>query len=508
GNKLNKKRFWLHFQISKTHLLNLSPIHTFTFTAVLSSTSSFFTSSPAYSSAILLRQMADIEPPSFSLDLDFDDEPSAEPCNLPPSPPSPPAWRPLWEEDEEDIELQVMDSEEEDEKPRSSYQLNTTPLVAASGRDEPPQILKRLRRGGLPVRPELDSLPSQNADDDIEDFSSEDDDFVADLLPSRHYNSVGSSSKASLGGSGVFTPRPSAQTNSKLKGKVFDTPASSSLETGHSGLVFPKLTASPLRRFRLNDSDEEPAPRRKPEKVASQSTRQCSAATEQSGRIEDLWKNFRPVQTPALDAFCNEYFQSVKDKDSVNRRADDTYANHHHQVESEQCSKVNDHFPPARHYFFHDDARIRVLVRNRLPHFFPAGVTKARGNEQPSEHLVDYRSQFGGASNANNMEKGSSSRARKRPRKSNAKAESSQPWVDPRTTARAPKDAGRRRVQASGQAAAASGHWFTSPEGRKVYVAKSGQELTGQTAYRQFKRDSGGYRKSKKKSTSKRRKKT
>lgn len=37
-------------------------------------------------------------------------------------------------------------------------------------------------------------------------------------------------------------------------------------------------------------------------------------------------------------------------------------------------------------------------------------------------------------------------------------------WVEP-SFASSPKDAGKRRVQASGQSA---GHWYTSPEGRKV----------------------------------------
>ncbi|CAN1318791.1 hypothetical protein LINPERPRIM_LOCUS30951 [Linum perenne] len=474
--------------------------------------------------------MADFEPPSFSLDLDFDAEPQPEPCNPPPSPPSPPTCRPLWEEEDEETEqrLEVIDSEDEDKKACSRDDLTDTPLVPPSGRSKPAQILlKRLKRGGpvieepkTKLKTESGFLPSENANDDIKDFSSEDDDFVPDLLPSRHYNSVCSSSKVSLRGSGILTAQPSARSISKLKGKAFDSPASSSLETGHSGLVFPKLTASPLRRFRLNDSDEEPSPsgnaNRKHEKVESQSTRQCTTATKQSGKsagsnpkIEDLWKNFLPVQsvpikTPALDAFCDEYFQSAKDKSSAGRRGDGIYASnnlehhhHHHQdptvmMELEQCWKVDDPLSPARHYFFHEDARIRSLVQNRLPHFYPVGVNKGRGNEQTSEPLVDYRNQFGGASkgggtSANNMENGST-RGRKRPKKSDAKAASSQGWVDPKTTASAPKDAGRRRVQANDEAAA--GHWFTSPEGRKVYVAKNGQELTGQTAYRRFKRAS------------------
>lgn len=38
-------------------------------------------------------------------------------------------------------------------------------------------------------------------------------------------------------------------------------------------------------------------------------------------------------------------------------------------------------------------------------------------------------------------------------------------WVEPKSRAHMPKDAGKRRVQASSQS---SGHWFTSSDGRKV----------------------------------------
>lgn len=38
-------------------------------------------------------------------------------------------------------------------------------------------------------------------------------------------------------------------------------------------------------------------------------------------------------------------------------------------------------------------------------------------------------------------------------------------WVEPKSCTSMPKDAGKRRVQASGQSA---GHWFTGSDGRKV----------------------------------------
>lgn len=53
-----------------------------------------------------------------------------------------------------------------------------------------------------------------------------------------------------------------------------------------------------------------------------------------------------------------------------------------------------------------------------------------------------------------------------------------------------PKDADKRRVQADCQAADA-GHWFTISDGKRVYVGKNGQELTGRAAYTLFKKESG-----------------
>lgn len=43
-------------------------------------------------------------------------------------------------------------------------------------------------------------------------------------------------------------------------------------------------------------------------------------------------------------------------------------------------------------------------------------------------------------------------------------------WVEPKSCASMPKDAGKRRVQASGQSA---GHWYTGSDGRKVSEKKS-----------------------------------
>ncbi|CAL1375670.1 unnamed protein product [Linum trigynum] len=382
--------------------------------------------------------MAEIEPTYFSLDLDFDAE--TESVVPQPSPSLPPSCRALLEEHDDDKDFAaslVIDSQEERQNEEDELE-----ATRVSGPEEAPRILKRLWRGPVTVEqraklgPELGPAPCEN---DIEDFSSDGDDFFTDMLPSRQHNSVcSSSSKVTLRGSGVLTGRSSGQSSvAKQKGLPLKTPASSSLETSHSGLVFPKLTTSPLRRFQLISSDEEPTP---------------------SGN-----NNVR-IATPAVDEFCNECFQSVTNKNAAaNRRETQEHVstraghdpNRNAMAEFEQCWNVDDPIPPAHHYFFNDDARIQNLVRNRLTHFFPLGVVRARGNLLPSESVIDYMSQFGGTpqnkgTGGSNLEKGS-----------------------------------------------------TRTKGLRL---QKRSELTGQTAYRHFKRDSGGYRNTIQKATGKRKK--
>ncbi|KAK1581924.1 hypothetical protein Q3G72_010218 [Acer saccharum] len=190
-------------------------------------------------------------------------------------------------------------------------------------------------------------------------------------------------------------------------------------------------------------------PSKESKSVASGEKRKVSLITPQK---DDLWKDFCPmmgshIPTPALDAVCEEYFQSAKEKN--------------------------------------------------------AGVVPDRGNQQPSASDIDYMSQFsnGGASNQKGTQKVNNNRSTTRGRNSRA----SGGWVDPKSSATIAKDAGKRQVHASGGQSA--GHWYTSPEGRKVYFSKNGQELTGQIAYRQYRKENGaGFRKSKKKTNSRKKK--
>ncbi|KAG8658187.1 hypothetical protein MANES_03G129000v8 [Manihot esculenta] len=453
--------------------------------------------------------MADIEPPSFSLGLDLDAEPEPQiltrhhqqsglnsapgrsSCTLLQDDNDDGYFQPrVTNSEEDDFGLQVMDSDPED----GPYS---------------PRIFKRLRRGPAIEEPRLKNKEKDVVccDDEIEEFSSQED-LVRDAHSSKRYSSVCSSSKVHLHGSGVLTTQSSSQ---KKRKESSDAPSSSHAETGYNGLVFPKLTRSPLRRFQLIDSDsdseEPPVNEDVSEKTTSSLKEQKLPACEQrrnqsaeKHQNDDLWRDFYPVKnfhipTPVLDEVCEEYFQSLQDKNAAQKVGSDLYKGSvgcHTDLNSitgyEQRWNAADPLPPAHHYFFHDDSRIQTLVRCRLPNFSPLGIVN-KGNQQRSESVINYMSQFHGEASKQGGRRGShngkgSTRGRNKLEKSNARAvmSASEGWVDPKSSSSIPKDAGKRRVRANGQAA---GHWFTSPEGRK---------------------ESGGFRKSKKKTNGKRKK--
>ncbi|OIW02870.1 hypothetical protein TanjilG_29646 [Lupinus angustifolius] len=284
-------------------------------------------------------------------------------------------------------------------------------------------------------------------------------------------------------------------------------------------------------------------------------------------RGQGLLKYFSPLKnfsipTPALNEVCEEYFRSAKDKEVENSGIDisESHPEMYFGVNSscqkdQQLWESSGPLPPAHRYFFHEVPRIQQLVHRRLCNFSPLGVNRV--NQQPNVSHIDYVGQFGctcaskthetqkgfanssirGASKSANLtveetfdasggwvdpkisspfSNGESSRQKttKRNSRSNVskgknKTEkstssnvscSSSNWVEPKRCSNMPKDAGKRRVQASAQS---SGHWYTS-DGRKVYVSKSGQELTGPNAYKQYRKESGaGFKKSKAKTSAK-----
>ncbi|MED6173576.1 hypothetical protein PIB30_060849 [Stylosanthes scabra] len=491
-----------------------------------------------------------MEAPSFSLGFDFtfdsqSPEPEPEPERHSPIHPPPIS-------NGNDLDQQEVPDSDPDTAP-----------------DPPRRVLKRLRRG-LPPQPppppqqqQQPQEPVFNCDDeDIEEFSSQDNDhdrLRVNAHSSTKSHPMCSSSKVSLSGSGFLTPHSSSRVTKRKEPCADDVPASAKMEAGHSGLMFPKLTSSPLRRFKLlSDSDDSDSDVE--EIVVNDQSKNAAAPVQQSttkpkcsvDQDHDLWKDFSPVKkfsipTPAFDEFCEEYYQSVKNKGVANSGIDaaGSHGTGYPGVNSscqgeQQLWESEGPLPPAHRYFFHADPRIQQLVRSRLSNFSPLGINRV--NQQANASNIDYMGQFGngetsaqkgpaknstrgkenlGASEGwvdprargvSQFSNGESSRKKATKRNTSRKKQTNKSsssnvsytttnWVEPKSCTNIPKDAGKRRVQATGQSA---GHWFTSSEGRKVYVNKNGQELTGQAAYRQYRRESGGgFRKSKKKTSAK-----
>lgn len=236
----------------------------------------------------------------------------------------------------------------------------------------------------------------------------------ADEHPPAQYSSVCSSSKIPLRGLGVITTQSSSQKKARRVEDASQAPSSASLETSHNGLMFPKLTLSPLRRFQLLDSDSDsdhPSVSEDVNKgahIIDSSSKQLEpTASEQKRKVpmigphnEDLWKDFCPtksfsISTPVLDEVCEEYYQSVKNKNAASIDARVANSNRCHTTASssenfEQCWDASDPLPPAHRYFFHDDPRVQKLVHSRLPNFSPLGIVANGGNQQPSASVIDY----------------------------------------------------------------------------------------------------------------------
>nr|KJB22064.1 hypothetical protein B456_004G027700 [Gossypium raimondii] len=447
--------------------------------------------------------MANFDAPSFSLGLDFDadSEPQlpAEDHLEPILAPNPSASFNIIEENADEFESeQVMDSDPDT-------------------RPDPPRVLKRLRRAAdessAAKKESEKTLVWDNGDDDIEEFSSSQE--KNDVDSSTQYHSICSSSKIPLKKLGLVTTQSSSQSSSRKAGQASVASASASLEASHDGLTFPKLTISPLRRFQLLDSDSDDDPSdcdftgkgacksdplsKEQQSTASDRKRKRSFGTPQN---EDLWKdislmNSSCVQTPAFD-------------EKLGSRKADLSSQELGSQKTEQLQDLDDPLPPAHRYFFHADPRIQNLVRSRLPFFSPLSMADNGGHQQPTVSIMDFKNQFnkGESSKQRGSRKGSgkncSTSRSSKSKKPNAENGAFEGWVNPKTSAAVPKNAGKRRVHASGQPA---GHWYTSPEGRKVYITRTGQELSGHKAYRHYRKESGGdFRKSKKKSKVKKKK--
>ncbi|KAI3986690.1 hypothetical protein MKX01_014228 [Papaver californicum] len=457
--------------------------------------------------------MADFGAPTFSLglDLDFDSEipPQDEKVEAPYEPPPPDSIDLSSQEEEENIQQQ-------------------TPIPDV---EESRHVLKRLRRGGSSSNNQYKQesvFISSTIDDDIEDFSSQED------TPRDIHSAVQNPPAASTSKLALPARRPLPRqwiTNPKANKETPSSNASTStsLDASKKKVKFP---LSPVRKFQLLDSDfdsddvstgedqHEDAPvvvetSRKRQFSSSQPVaRQEKKAN--SGKIEDLWKDFTSqkcvkISTPALDEVCEEYFKSTKNS-NVNQ-AKDKGIHLGTSIPFFQKVAIRESFnkdgqPPAYLYFYNDDPRIQRLVRERLPNFFPLAAKENRVDKESEAAAIDYMSQFGQKDAATQVSRKGKKilekpkRSRKNVKKSNAKeaVQDSANWVNPESSANIPKDAGKRRVQANNRS---TGHWYTNADGKKVYINKNGQELSGQIAYRHHKKENCGLKKSRKKTSPK-----
>ncbi|ONI13260.1 hypothetical protein PRUPE_4G212300 [Prunus persica] len=466
--------------------------------------------------------MADYEPPSFSLgfDLGFDSELQTAATDHSTPAPAPDPWR-------GSDALKPFDVDEE-----------IGPQITGPDPEigpRPVRPLKRLKRG-LALKREP-ATPIRNIDDDIEEFSSPED-IIRDAYRPTQYQTVSSSSKIPLHGSGVLTSQSSCHSMGRKRKPASDV--SASVVRGNGSRVTCNVDPSSKKQH-FNSCHS-----------ASTSETKKKLSVPQDGGDVDLWKDFSPIKkfsipTPALDEVCQEFLQSAKDKTTQKLGRDSCL--HTNEIfqettccvqDVEQLWNVADPLPPAHHYFFHDDPNIRKLVCSRLPNFFPLGIN-IRGNQQNGSSVIDYMGQFSNGeaskqkvnqkihldqsskrrnkSNISNVEEGlhasggwmnpkgkaaqkgsvnkSSRKVRNRSAKSNFGngEHTSGNWVEPRS------NASTKRIQANAQPSGqwstpsasgqAAGHWYTGPGGRKVYVSKTGQEVTGSAAYRLYRKESG-----------------
>ncbi|KAJ0966158.1 hypothetical protein J5N97_027296 [Dioscorea zingiberensis] len=460
--------------------------------------------------------MADFSAPSFSLGLDLD-----------------PDLADLPTEGEEEGAVEDADANEPshggiDEEHEAELQT----LVPDSDDDQlpPPRALKRLRRGPPPPSRAAQVGEDQrheffpSLDEEIEEFSSQEEpEKRLDECSSVQSHSTCHNSKLSLHKnlyshsiSKLKTPKVSSASNTSIL---------TNLETSSRKNFSAKLPVSPVRKIQLVDSDsDDPSSESKEFDMSKQSiglsSTQFASGKEKknasfsmkSTQKESFWKDLRlkpdvDVATPALDAFCEEYFRGQEPRfdqhKDGNAAASTSKITHHNDFEGhcpKSISRTSEQNwdqpypqPPAYCYFFHPDAMIQKLVRERLPYFVPLSTGDDRGHQQYGTENLDYMGQFGqksGPSQACGLPSSSEHGSKMRKRKaSNSRIKEASPasgdWVNPRNDATLPRDAGKRRVRAEGQQC---GHWFTGQDGKKVYVTKNGQELTGQIAYRQYRK--------------------
>ncbi|GLJ31280.1 hypothetical protein SUGI_0627500 [Cryptomeria japonica] len=468
--------------------------------------------------------MDDFEAPNFSLGLDFESQgPSFSlgfdldlDSDIPPV-----------KCQSSDI-IHIQDSQESSDREPQRPDLNPGPaapqnledeLLHCSNERESLPTLKRLRRGS-PVNANANDFHTPavkiqssrfEADgtridyDDIEDFST-DDDFMTDNNKSLKTPQVRTSSsrKLSLSGRKVLTSSLSQAAN------LTPTIAgNNNLSIGRSGEKPTSMEKfrpfGKIRQLIGNFSDEEDSDMFCTSSVASGAgaTLGVSNATTKSvcgnptifevakpfGR-KDPHKHFNVIPnaslpSPAFDEFCDEYFSSPRPTNNVASSEGHDFV-------------VDSSVPLSYQYFDNEDVRIQRLLRQRLRHFLPISAILQSEGQGAEQIEIDYLGQFGGSRDAkgstgvslqgqvqNSTKKKSASRRLTKRKRPTHHDNVNNNWTTTRNRIcepAAPRDAGKRRVSASGR-------WYTGQSGRKIYITKDGQEMTGKNAYLTYSKD-------------------
>ena len=225
-----------------------------------------------------------------------------------------------------------------------------------------------------------------------------------------------------------------SQQTSKLKAPKISPASNAStstiVEQSSNKKLFPKLTISPLRKIYLLDSDSDDpssedeyedgkevdkSQERRRITTMTRNGQEKSSSQANKAHRESFRKDLSPkknmkLETPALDEFCEEYFRSMKDQNLVQSKEEDMsfcssrildpggfvedFEDHHQQKHingrTQQNRNLPSSQPPAYHYFYHSDARIRTLVQKRLPFLNLLGAEKYRENEEAGAENFDY----------------------------------------------------------------------------------------------------------------------
>eukprot|EP00249_Psilotum_nudum_P012755 c23962_g1_i1 orf=407-1849(-) len=153
------------------------------------------------------------------------------------------------------------------------------------------------------------------------------------------------------------------------------------------------------------------------------------------------------------------------------------------------------------------DPKVNSLLRYRLPHFTPVNALMREG-ESTERVFIDYVNQFGvGGESASTFsysqdfrrQHGYSSCKKVGARGQKLKEGSTKNggWIQSGSRCPTVRLVPGNMYKAS--RGGGNGHWLTEKSGKRIYITEDGRELRGSTAYKQHLKDSGKYLKRRKK---------